>query len=57
VLLYRRNEDGPISITVAVETHALRRNPEERTRVTAAEFVVVEVDDEGLPRALPIIAS
>jgi hypothetical protein len=25
--------------------------------VTAAEFVVVAVDDQGLPRALPIVAS
>jgi acyl-CoA thioesterase YciA len=48
---------GRTSITVAVEAHALRRNPEERIRVTAAEFVVVAVDDEGLPRALPIVAS
>jgi acyl-CoA thioesterase YciA len=47
---------GRTSITVAVEVHALRRNLEECIRVTAAEFVVVAVDDEGLPRALPVVA-
>jgi acyl-CoA thioesterase YciA len=44
---------GRTSITVAVEAHVLRRNLGERVRVTAAEFVLVAVDDHGKPRALP----
>jgi acyl-CoA thioesterase YciA len=44
---------GRTSITVAVEAHVLRRNQGERVRVTAAEFVLVAVDDHGKPRALP----
>jgi acyl-CoA thioesterase YciA len=47
---------GRTSITVGVEAYALRRHLEERVRVTAAEFVVVAVDDDGLPRALPVAA-
>jgi acyl-CoA thioesterase YciA len=47
---------GRTSITVAVEAHALRCNLAERIRATAAEFVVVAVDDEGLPRPLPVVA-
>jgi acyl-CoA hydrolase len=31
----------------------LRRNQGERVRVTAAEFVLVAVDDHGKPRVLP----
>jgi acyl-CoA thioesterase YciA len=44
---------GRTSITVGVEAHVLRRNQGERVRVTAAEFVLVAVDDHGVPRALP----
>ena len=44
---------GRTSITVAVEAWALRRNLGERVRVTAAEFVLVAVDDSGKPRTLP----
>lgn len=44
---------GRTSITVAVEAHVLRRNQGERVRVTAAEFVLVAVDDHGTPRTLP----
>jgi acyl-CoA thioesterase YciA len=47
---------GRTSITVGVEAYALRRHLEERIRVTAAEFVVVAVDDDGMPRALPVAA-
>jgi acyl-CoA thioesterase YciA len=36
---------GRTSITVAVEAFVLRRNLGERMRVTAAEFVLVAVDD------------
>src|ERR1700712_736661 len=44
---------GRTSVTVAVEAHVLRRNQGERVRVTAAEFVLVAVDDHGTPRTLP----
>jgi acyl-CoA thioesterase YciA len=44
---------GRTSITIGVEAHVLRRNQGERVRVTAAEFVLVAVDDHGVPRALP----
>jgi acyl-CoA thioesterase YciA len=44
---------GRTSITIAVEAHVLRRNQGERVRVTAAEFVLVAVDDHGVPRVLP----
>jgi acyl-CoA thioesterase YciA len=44
---------GRTSVTVDVEAWALRRNQGERTRVTAAEFVLVAVDDAGRPRTLP----
>src|SRR3984957_13589441 len=44
---------GRTSITVGVEAHVLRRNQGERVRVAAAEFVLVAVDDHGVPRALP----
>jgi acyl-CoA thioesterase YciA len=44
---------GRTSITVGVEAYVLRRNLGERVRVTAAEFVLVAVDDHGVPRALP----
>jgi acyl-CoA thioesterase YciA len=44
---------GRTSITVGVEAYVLRRNQGERVRVTAAEFVLVAVDDNGTPRPLP----
>ena len=44
---------GRTSITVGVEAYILRRNQGERVRVTAAEFVLVAVDDHGKPRVLP----
>jgi acyl-CoA thioesterase YciA len=44
---------GRTSITIAVEAYVLRRNQGERVRVTNAEFVLVAVDDDGKPRALP----
>jgi acyl-CoA thioesterase YciA len=48
---------GRTSITVGIEAYALRsKQGGERVRVTAAEFVMVAVDDEGLPRALPVAA-
>jgi acyl-CoA thioesterase YciA len=44
---------GRTSMTIAVEAYVLRRNLGERVRVTAAEFVLVAVDDHGKPRVLP----
>jgi acyl-CoA thioesterase YciA len=44
---------GHTSITLTVEAWVLRRGQGERTRVTAAEFVLVAVDDAGRPRHLP----
>jgi len=44
---------GRTSLTVGVEAWVLRRGQGERTRVTAAEFVLVAVDDHGKPRPLP----
>jgi acyl-CoA thioesterase YciA len=44
---------GRTSMTVSVEAYVLRRNQGERVRVTAAEFVLVAVDDQGKPRMLP----
>jgi acyl-CoA thioesterase YciA len=44
---------GRTSLTVGVEAYVLRRNQGERVRVTAAEFVLVAVDDHGTPRILP----
>jgi acyl-CoA thioesterase YciA len=44
---------GRTSMTVGVEAYVLRRNLGERVRVTAAEFVLVAVDDHGKPRVLP----
>jgi acyl-CoA thioesterase YciA len=44
---------GRTSVTVGVEAHVLRRNQGERVRVTAGAFVLVAVDDDGVPRALP----
>jgi acyl-CoA thioesterase YciA len=45
---------GRSSITLGVETWVLRRGQGERVRVTAAEFVLVAVDDDGRPRELHI---
>ncbi len=44
---------GRTSITLGVEAWVLRRGQGERTRVTAAEFVLVAVDEHGKPRPLP----
>lgn len=44
---------GRTSVTVGVEAYVLRRNQGERVRVTAGEFVLVAVDDQGVPRTLP----
>jgi acyl-CoA thioesterase YciA len=44
---------GRSSITLGVETWVLRRGHDERMKVTAAEFVLVAVDDNGRPRRLP----
>jgi acyl-CoA thioesterase YciA len=41
---------GRNSITLAVEAWVLRRGPGARVRVTAAEFVLVAVDEAGRPR-------
>lgn len=43
---------GRTSVTLAVETW-VARGQSERTRVTAAEFVLVAVDQNGKPRRLP----
>jgi acyl-CoA thioesterase YciA len=44
---------GRTSVTLDVETWVLRRGQGQRTRVTAAEIVLVAVDDNGRPRPLP----
>ena len=44
------NRIGRSSITLGVETWVLRRGQGERVRVTAAEFVLVAVDEDGQPR-------
>jgi acyl-CoA hydrolase len=41
------------SVTLAVETWVPGGGQGDRTRVTAAKFVLVAVDDAGRPRALP----
>ena len=46
------NRIGRTSIALGVETWVLRRGQGERVRVTAAEFVLVAVDDAGRPREL-----
>jgi acyl-CoA thioesterase YciA len=43
---------GRTSITLGVEAWVLRRGQGERVRVTAAEFVLVAVDESGKPRRL-----
>lgn len=45
---------GRTSVTLDVETWVLRRGQGQRTRVTAAEFVLVAVDEGGKPRPLPV---
>jgi acyl-CoA thioesterase YciA len=47
------NKTGRTSVTVGVEAYVLRRNQGERVRVTAGQFVLVAVDDDGVPRPLP----
>lgn len=47
-------KSGRTSVTVGVEAYVLRRNQGKRVRVTAAEFVLVAVDDQGTPRLLPL---
>jgi acyl-CoA thioesterase YciA len=44
---------GHTSVTVSVVTYALRCFLEQRVRLTTADYVVVAVDDQGLPRMLP----
>ena len=44
---------GRSSVTLGVEAWVLRRGQGDRTRVTAAEFVLVAVDEHGKPRPLP----
>jgi acyl-CoA thioesterase YciA len=46
-------KEGRTSLTVGVEAYVLRRNQGERVRVTASEFVLVAVDEKGVPRPLP----
>jgi acyl-CoA thioesterase YciA len=46
---------GRTSARLGVETWVLRRGQGERMKVTAAEFVLVAVDDNGRPRRLPEI--
>jgi acyl-CoA thioesterase YciA len=47
---------GQTSITIEVDVYALRQNLAKPVRVTAAEFVVVAVDDHRMPRTLPVAA-
>jgi acyl-CoA thioesterase YciA len=44
---------GRTSLSLAVEAWALPRGLGERHKVTAAEFVMVAVDDHGKPRPVP----
>ena len=44
---------GRTSITLGVEAWVLRRGRADRVKVTAAEFVLVAVNDAGRPRPLP----
>jgi acyl-CoA thioesterase YciA len=43
---------GRTSITLGVEAWVLRQGQEERFKVTAAEFVMVAVDEAGRPRVV-----
>jgi acyl-CoA thioesterase YciA len=44
---------GRTSLSLSVEAWALPRGPGDRHKVTAAEFVMVAVDDHGKPRPVP----
>ena len=44
---------GHTSVTVSVVTYALRCFLEQRVRLTTADYIVVAVDGQGLPRMLP----
>ncbi|MBS0561730.1 MAG: acyl-CoA thioesterase [Proteobacteria bacterium] len=44
---------GRTSITIHVEAWVLRQNRPPRVKVTAAEFVMVALDADGRPRAVP----
>jgi acyl-CoA thioesterase YciA len=44
------NKAGRTSLTLGVEAWVLRRGQGDRVRVTAAEFVLVAVDEDGRPR-------
>jgi len=44
---------GRTSMSMAVEAWALPRGLGERRKVTAAEFVMVAVDEHGKPRPVP----
>ena len=46
---------GHTSITVGVVTYALRCFLEQRVRVSTADYIVVAVNDQGLPRMLPTL--
>jgi acyl-CoA thioesterase YciA len=48
---------GRSSITLGVEAWVLRRGQGQRVRVTAADFVLVAVDDAGRPRMVPTVGS
>jgi len=48
------NRVGRTSITLGVETWVLRQGQGERVRVTAAEFVMVAVDEHGHPRPVRV---
>jgi acyl-CoA thioesterase YciA len=41
---------GRTSITLAVEAWVLRRQDEDRSKVTQAEFTMVAVDEDGRPK-------
>ncbi|MGH7044362.1 MAG: acyl-CoA thioesterase [Acetobacteraceae bacterium] len=45
---------GRSSITLGLEAWVLRRGRDDRFRVTAAEFVLVAVDESGHPRPVPL---
>ena len=53
VRLYRHHPHRTQLDHAGVETWVLRRGQGERMKVTAAEFVLVAVDDNGRPRRLP----
>ncbi|MEF2551060.1 acyl-CoA thioesterase [Aurantimonas sp. A2-1-M11] len=44
---------GRSSITLSIEAWAKGRAQHERTKVTEASFVMVAIDDEGRPTAVP----